>query len=156
MTDLIVQYLHVLAAMVLVGSALFIGLILVSVARKEMEPKARMQLLSKVGHRAKWFGWGAIAVLAGTGLYRIKELIGTPLWDTGYGRILMGKIHWVLLYLVLAILHDFVLGPKMSKMDPADPKSKKIRVPTLILAKFQVLVLLTIVFYAVRLRMFSW
>jgi putative copper export protein len=90
-----------------------------------------------VGIRFRTIGWIALGLLVATGLGN--------LWLHPY-FLRLPRFHWklglVALALVLAVVHDFVLGPRAGKPG-ADPS---VRVRASWVARINVLVVLVIVF----------
>lgn len=110
MTDvgllLAIRWLHLLAAATWVGGMVFLALVLVPLLRRLPEPSVRVGLLSATGRRFRAVGWLAIALLVVTGTATLV-LTSRPI-----GPLLATKLALVALMLVLAALHDFVLGPR--------------------------------------------
>ena len=153
--ETILQFLHVVSACVLVGSTLFIGFVLIPTLRESLPDQERLSVLRRMGFRARLLNWVSIFLLIGIGLYRIHDL-GGFFWDSPYGGILKLKVGLVSFFVILAFLHDFVLGAKATRMTSGTPEFKKLRRLTIILAQLQLVVLLAIIFLSVRLRLYSW
>ena len=124
-----------LAAITWIGGMLFVALVLVPVTRRE-EPALRARLFHAVGLRFRTIGWIAVGLLVVTGLGNLW--LNPYLW-------LAPRLHWklglVALALLLAVLHDFVLGPRAGAPG-ADPT---VRVRASWLARINVLVVSVIV-----------
>lgn len=140
---LLVRWVHVLAAMSWVGGMLFVALVLVPVTRRLEDPALRTRLIQALGRRFRTVGWIALGLLAATGLLNLwfrPELLVTP------------RFHWklglVILALILAAFHDFVLGPRAGRPE-ADPAA---RVRASWVARVNVLVALAIVLLGLALR----
>ncbi|MFQ5848369.1 MAG: DUF4149 domain-containing protein, partial [Candidatus Methylomirabilales bacterium] len=98
--------LHLLGAVVWIGGMLFVVLVLTPILR-ERPPVERTALLSAVGRRFLKVGWAGLAVLL---------LTGPMLWALrGFqiSSVLAAKLALVGAILVLSLLHDFFLGPKL-------------------------------------------
>jgi uncharacterized membrane protein len=134
--SLVTRWLHVLAAIIWIGGMLFIALVLVPVARRLEDPALRTRLIHQVGLRFRTVGWLALGVLGLTGLVN--------LW-LAPGLLHSPRFHWKLglvgLALVLAALHDFVLGPRAGR--PGAAPSTRLRASWI--ARINVLVVLVIV-----------
>lgn len=113
---------HVLAAMIWIGGALFLGIIVVPLARS-WEPQAQgAQFLGHIARRFRVVAWVALITLVVTGPLTLTAK-GIPLsnlfegdfYATGYGRVLRDKLGLVVLALVLSAIHDFVLGPRVAR-----------------------------------------
>lgn len=150
------HWLHLLAAIVWVGGAAFIPLVLVPALRKKTEPKAYLALLSDLGEKFRVVGWVCIILLLATGLYRIGPVLLRPndLLATLYGRLLLGKLVLVVIILVFSIFHDFVWGPAVSRAaQDDDPALAWKRSVVAWLARLQFLLMLGVVSLAAYLRM---
>lgn len=140
---LLVRWLHVLAAMTWVGGMLFVALVLVPVTRRLEDPALRTHLIQALGRRFRTVGWIALGLLAATGLLNLwfrPELLATP------------RFHWklglVILALILAAFHDFVLGPRAGRPD-ADAGA---RLRASWIARLNVLVALAVTLLGLSLR----
>jgi len=100
--------LHLLAAVVWIGGMLFLGLVLTPVLRCR-PPDERASLLSAVGRRFLKVGWAALGAILVTGplLWIKRGFDVTP--------VLVVKLTLVGVILLLSVLHDFVLGPRLIK-----------------------------------------
>lgn len=141
--SLLLRWIHVLAAVTWIGGMLFIALVLVPVTRRLQDPALRARLVHETGMRFRTVGWIALAVLVATGLGNLW-LFPTFLWSPR----LHAKLGLVLVALVLAVIHDFVLGPRAGRPG-ADPA---LRVRASWVARVNVLVVLAIVALGLALR----
>ncbi|MBI3286935.1 MAG: DUF4149 domain-containing protein [Chloroflexi bacterium] len=116
--DLFLRALHILAAAVWVGGIAFLGLVAAPVLRRELPPAQRIVLLSKVGRRFDPIGWGALVVLAITGIAQILRT-GVPLnllFSTSYGALLLTKLGLVALIVLATAVHSYVWGPRLEAL----------------------------------------
>jgi uncharacterized membrane protein len=133
---LLIRWLHVLSAITWVGGMLFIALVLVPTVRALGDPTVRTRVIRESGRRFRTVAWGALAVLALTGLVNLwlqPFLLRSPRFH--------GKLGLVGLALILSAFHDFVLGPRAGAPG-ADPSA---RVRASWIARINVLVVLAIV-----------
>lgn len=154
--ETLLQFLHVLGACILVGSTFFVAFVLIPVLRKEMGDAERLKFLRAMGKRSRILMWSAIIVLFAVGFFRIGNISGGFIWETDYGRLLIRKISLAAVFVLLAFMHDFVLGARVARMNPSEPSYPKLRTATIVLAQVQFLVLLLIIFSSVRLRLYTW
>lgn len=107
--------LHVLAAAVWVGGT--VALVFAGVpAIRLLGPGERGPLLRKLGRRWRPFGYGSLLALGLTGLVLADEhfaLRWQVLTDITFGRILLVKAILVAVLVASAVMHDFVLGPRL-------------------------------------------
>jgi uncharacterized membrane protein len=141
--DLVLRWLHLLAAITWIGGMLFIALVLVPVTRGLADPALRSRLVQAAGRRFRAVGWIALGALVATGLANLwlrPYLVWTPRFQW--------KVGLVVLALALGVLHDFVLGPRAGRPG-ADPA---LRGRASWVARVNLLVVLAIVFLGLALR----
>ncbi len=109
MRDLLTVWIHLIAAIFWIGGMLFFSVILVPCLRKCLAASDRAILIRQVGKRFRVFGWISLAVLFVTGLMRLLQ---NGVLIEAYGNILKVKFGLICLMVVLAVLHDFIFGPK--------------------------------------------
>ncbi|MGH9379305.1 MAG: DUF4149 domain-containing protein [Thermoanaerobaculia bacterium] len=150
--------LHVLAALYWLGGMWFLALVAAPVLRRDLEPEQRALVLQKVGHRFRFHGWLALAVLLVTGVANLQlrgwlrpEVIGeASFWASPLGHALAGKLGLVLVMFCLAGIHDFLLGPLASPGTPAE-RRQQIRRAAVWVARLNAVAGLVLVYFAVRL-----
>jgi copper resistance protein D len=121
-------FFHLLAAIVWLGGMFFFALVGAPVIRSVVEPAARATLFGALGRRFRTVGWGALAVLGGTGVWILylrgilrAEVLLDPAWWAGpLGRALGWKLGAVVVMVTLSGIHDFVLGPRAVRWADAD------------------------------------
>jgi copper resistance protein D len=112
----VLRALHVLSASVWVGGT--VALVFVGVpAIRRLEGEARATAMRALGRRWRPLGWSAMAVAVLSGLW-LTELNGgftREALETDFDRTLILKSALVALLVVGALLHDFVLGPRLQR-----------------------------------------
>jgi copper resistance protein D len=112
----VLRVLHVLSASVWVGGT--VALVFVGVpAIRTLEGEARATAMRTLGRRWRPLGWSAMAVAVLSGLW-LTELNGgftREALETDFDRTLILKSVLVALLVVGALLHDFVLGPRLQR-----------------------------------------
>jgi len=111
-----VQIVHLLAAAVWVGGTVALVFVGVPVVRT-LEGEARMQAMRTLGRRWRPLGWGAMAVLVASGLVLAHEhgALRREALDTDFGTVLLAKSLLVVVLVAGALMHDFVLGPRLQR-----------------------------------------
>ena len=128
---LVFVWVHILAACVWIGGMASIALLLVPLLRRERFRAVAEPLLYASALRFRWIGWGALAVLIGTGLVNVR-MQGVPwtawgdpsFWGTAWGGALAWKLGLVGLTLLVSALHDFWLGPRAIALMQEAPDSR--------------------------------
>jgi putative copper export protein len=112
----VLRILHVLSASIWVGGT--VALVFVGVpAIRKLEGEARATAMRALGRRWRPLGWSAMAVAVLSGLW-LTELNGgftREALETDFDRTLILKSVLVALLVVGALLHDFVLGPRLQR-----------------------------------------
>lgn len=107
--------LHILAAVTWIGGMLFLSLVLAPVVRSRKAAPEFMALFRSAALRFRVVAWTAIGALLLTGpmllLQRGISLSAPSSWP----YIVRLKLALVGVLLVLTVLHDLVLGPRVSR-----------------------------------------
>lgn len=150
---------HLLAALVWLGGMFFFALVGAPVLRDVDPAPLRATLFRRVGERFRTVGWFCIALLLATGVLNLQmrgllawDVLGSgAFWSTAYGHALAWKLTAVAAMLVMSALHDFVLGPAASRMDPGGRPALRIRRRASWLARLNAVAGIIAVVAAVRL-----
>lgn len=153
--------LHVLAALVWLGGMLFLGLVGAPALRAIEPPALRQRLFGEIGRRFRTVGWSAIAVLVATGALNVwfrgwaqgphPALLDAAFWRTGTGHALGAKLACVAIMLTVSAVHDFVEGPRASRLAPGSPAAIAMRRRAALLGRVNAIVGVVLVVAAVRL-----
>ncbi len=103
--------LHVLGATVWVGGSIALTFIAVPAIRL-LTGRPRQEAMRALGRRWRPIGWTALPVLAATGIALAAHAI--PGAGTSAQAVFGVKMAAFLALLVVAYLHDFVLGPRLA------------------------------------------
>ncbi|MEX0771172.1 MAG: DUF4149 domain-containing protein [Balneolaceae bacterium] len=154
-------YIHILSAIFWIGGMLFTAAVLVPVSRDKMFNNRRGEFFRKVGTLYSRISWVLFILIIGSGLtaligrgYSLSDLISSHFWQSGFGGILMGKLHVFSLVLILSGLHDFWLGPKAVRLMDEQPESKttlRFRKASSWVGRINLLLGLWILYYALSL-----
>src|SRR3990167_7142922 len=108
-----IQWLHLTAATVWVGSQLFLILVAGPALRAIEDRTASLRVLRILVSRYNVVGWVSFLVLVLTGLQRTYSMLPTlgPLSRTFYGQVLLIKIGMVSAILMLTLVHSAIIGP---------------------------------------------
>jgi uncharacterized membrane protein len=119
----LIVLIHVLAAILWLGGMFFIGLVMVPVLRDMEPPQKRIEVLSTAAKRFRILSWIAIPVLLITGVLNtmnrgvtLETISNGSLFLSHFGKILTIKVAIVLIMLILGAIHDFLLGPRLTKI----------------------------------------
>ena len=151
--------LHLLSAMLWLGGTFFLAIVGAPVLRRVEPASLRSELFRRLGVRFRAVGWIAIAVLVVTGLVNLglrgildaDRLSSAAFWQGRYGRTLAWKLALVAAMVSLAAVHDFVLGPRASRLGPGSPEGSGARRRAAWLARFNAGLGIVLVAVAARL-----
>ena len=110
------RIVHLLSACVWVGGT--VALVFVGVpAIRKLEGEARATAMRALGRRWRPLGWSAMAVsiLSGLWLTEIHGGFNRAALDTDFDRALILKSALVALLVGGALIHDYVLGPRLQR-----------------------------------------
>lgn len=114
---LVARIVHILAAAVWIGGTVFLAAVAVPYART-LDEARRSEVVTALGRRFRPVAWTALAASAASGLYTMYRF-GLMNWASlraaEYGNGLLIKIGFAAIVIVLAAIHDFVLGPRFER-----------------------------------------
>lgn len=124
-------WLHIIAAAFWVGGMLFMVFVLIPTLRGLDDQRLAGRLMHWLGVRYRWFGWITLSLLVLTGIVNLfmrgigwSELIQGDIWRSAFGHMLAVKLWLVALIFITSALHDFVIGPRATRIArAANPKS---------------------------------
>jgi len=105
---------HILAAMVWVGGMLFLSLVLAPLIRSQTTAPEFMALFRSAALRFRVVAWAAIGILLITGPMLLSERGIALTAPSSWPDLVRLKLALVGVLLVLTVLHDLVLGPRVS------------------------------------------
>ena len=105
---------HILAAMVWVGGMLFLSLVLAPLVRSRKAVPEFMALFRSAALRFRVVAWAAIGVLLITGPMLLSQRGIALTAPSSWPHIVRLKLALVGVLLVLTVLHDLVLGSRIS------------------------------------------
>lgn len=151
--------LHLLAAFLWLGGMFFLAAVGAPVLREVDPPALRARLFERIGVRFRTVGWIAIAVLIATGLGNLglrglldwNTLGSGEFWGGRYGRVLAWKLGLAAAMVGISAVHDFVEGPRASRLPPGSPEAIRARRRSAWLARLNAALGIALVFVAVRL-----
>ncbi len=116
--------LHILAAVSWVGGMIFLSLVLAPLVRSRKAVPEFMALFRSAALRFRPIVWVAMAILLLTGPILLSLRGVAVVSPSAWPGIVMAKLALVALLLFLTLLHDLVLGPRVSRVS-AIPESQR-------------------------------
>lgn len=160
-SDILMQWLHIVAAVAWIGGMIINGLILAP-SLKVIDPADRGKLMGAVVKRFTPIAWFSIIILIVTGIPRalINVSSWSVLFNTTYGQVLAIKLLLVAIMIIIGVIIAFVLGPRTA---PAPGGTSKSPSPETVRAQRQLEILgglnlllgLTVILLAAILRLIS-
>jgi copper resistance protein D len=150
---------HVLASFLWLGGMFFLAVVGAPILRHVQPADLRQRLFQQLGYRFRTAGWIAIGVLLTTGvlnlhfvgLLRWERLADPVLWQSPYGHALAWKLAAVTVMVTVSAFHDFVHGPRASRLAAGTPEALRSRRRAAWMARVNAVVGLVLVIAAVRL-----
>lgn len=122
--DTIFVALHVLAAVTWIGGMIFLSLVLAPLVRSRKAAPEFMALFRSAALRFRPLVWIAMVILVSTGPMLLSRR-GIHVTDpASWPGIVTVKLALVSLLLFLTLLHDLLLGPRVSRVS-AIPESQR-------------------------------
>ena len=123
MPDYLITWLHLAAAITLIGGLLFSQLVLTPVARKAPSDLKAGEVLRLSGRRFRTIAWVSLIILILTGAYQMLNESGAARIETTWGVVLMLKLLLFVIAFGLLLIHDFIIDPYALPSKDASPAS---------------------------------
>ena len=156
-------FVHILSAVIWLGGMLFLLMVLVPLYRRERKAGGDMgELLRQITRKSLPVAWSAMALLAVTGVFLAWDHWGIRpgnffTADSHFVRVLQVKTGLFLVVIVLSLVHDFWIGPRVlaamkeARTDNSGPPGRGSRVLLLAFARVNLVLVLLILMLAVLL-----
>ncbi len=121
---------HILAATIWIGGMLFLVLVVVPWLRSGRSVDAGV-FLRDTGQRFRTVGWACFGVVLVTGSFNLwvrgvrwSSFADVQWLASPFGRTVLFKIAVFAVVLVVSAVHDWVLGPRATRVLEEDPRSR--------------------------------
>ena len=117
-------FIHLASAIIWIGGALFLALVLIPVLRRyaptpgqpPADPTLPPDMLGAIARRFRWISWVCIVLVVATGLYILPTRYGigfAEFFSVGghFVGTLQVKVALVAIVIWLSVIHDFIIGP---------------------------------------------
>lgn len=108
--------LHILAAVSWIGGMIFLSLVLAPLVRGRKTVPEFMALFRSAALRFRPVVWGAMVILLTTGPMLLSQRGITVMNPASWPGIVTVKVTLVGLLFLLTLLHDLILGPRVSQV----------------------------------------
>lgn len=153
--------LHILAAVVWIGGAIFLASVLVPVLRDPALRPHAVGLIRRAGVRFRNIGWACFLILIVTGAINLgrwgvdwERFTSGALWSSTWGGILAVKLVLVAVVILMSGVHDFFVGPRASaalRESPGSLRARRLRRLAAWMGRLDVLLGVVIVALAIML-----
>ncbi len=126
MVDAIPNWLHIVAAAVWVGPQFFTFLVSVPALHTVEDARQRLRATRVFTTRFNYLAWGAMIVLALTGIsniFDVREDCGCDLMNLRWGPVFIAKMVMVAATIALTAVHSFWTGPRILDLQEKALKS---------------------------------
>jgi uncharacterized membrane protein len=113
---ILLVWIHLVAAVVWIGGMAFLSLVLMPPLTREPLAAHRAVLIQIVSRRFRVLVWVSIAVLLVSGMMLLSGRVPSLLVPEGWPLLAQVKVGLVLVLILLTALHDFWLGPLVSRL----------------------------------------
>lgn len=126
----VLRIVHLMSAAVWVGGTIVLVFVGVPAIRK-LEGEARATAMKALGRRWRPLGWSAmgISILSGLWLTELHGGFNRAALSSDFDRTLIVKSVLVVLLVIGALIHDYVLGPRLQRemraQEPEAPVTRR-------------------------------
>lgn len=148
MPDYLITWIHLAAAITLIGGLLFSQLVLTPVARKAPSDLKAGEVLRLSGRRFRTVTWVSLIILILTGAYQMLNESGSARIETTWGVVLMLKLFLFAIAFGLLLIHDFIIDPYAPSSQDTAPSSPPVPARAETLQKAVIVLTLTVLLVA--------
>ncbi|WP_411276751.1 CopD family protein [Gaiella sp.] len=126
----VLRIVHVMSAMVWVGGTIVLVFVGVPAIRK-LEGEARATAMKALGRRWRPLGWSAmgVAILSGLWLTELHGGFNSAALSTDFDKTVIVKSVLVVFLVIGALIHDYILGPRLQRemraQEPQAPTTRR-------------------------------
>ncbi len=117
MPDYLITWLHLVAAVALIGGLIFSRFVLTPLFKHAPSDQAVQRVRRLSGRRFRTIVWISLIVLILTGAYQILQESGSARIETAWGVVLMLKLFLFAVAFGLILIHDFIMDPHGAASD---------------------------------------
>ena len=123
MPDYLITWIHLAAAITLIGGLMFSQFVLTPVARKAQADSKAWETVRLAGRRFRTIAWVSLIILILTGAYQMLNESGSARIETTWGVVLMLKLLLFVIAFGFLLIHDFIIDPYALPSKDASPAS---------------------------------
>ena len=119
--DLLLVWVHVIAASFWVGGMLFLSLVAVPLLKQGGDPGATQRVFVSLARRFRTLAWSALAMLVLSGSFLLARLVDFSSSPLTWPPVILVKLCLVVGLVLLALIHDRLIGPKIPILKSKNP-----------------------------------
>ena len=123
MPDYLITWIHLAAAIALIGGLIFSQFVLAPAARDTASDSKAREIVRLAGRRFRTIAWVSLITLILTGAYQMLNESGAARIETTWGVVLMLKLFLFVIAFGLLLIHDFIIDPYAPSSKDASPAS---------------------------------
>ncbi len=121
MPDYLITWLHLIAAIALIGGLIVFQFVLIPVFKQAPPDPAMHRVQHRLGRRFRTIVWVSLITLILTGAYQILLESGSARIETAWGVVLMLKLFLFAIAFGLLLIHDFIIDPHGPSSETSPP-----------------------------------
>ena len=129
MPDYLITWLHLAAAIALIGGLMFSQFVLTPVARNTPPDSKSREVVRLSGRRFRTIAWVSLILLILTGAYQMLNESGAARIETTWGVVLMLKLFLFIIAFGLLLIHDFIIDPYAPSSQDTPPSASSPTIP---------------------------
>jgi putative copper export protein len=111
--NIILVWVHLVAATFWVGGMLFFSLVAVPLLKQDSDPPSAQRRFVNLARRFRSLVWGALFLLVMTGSVLLGNVIDVSVPFSSWPLVVITKLTLVVLLVVVSLTHDRIIGPKV-------------------------------------------
>lgn len=123
MPDYLITWIHLAAAIALIGGLIYSQFALAPAARDTATDSRSREVVRLAGRRFRTVAWVSLILLILTGAYQMLNESGSARIETAWGVVLMLKLFLFAIAFGLLLIHDFIIDPYAPASQDTSPSS---------------------------------
>ncbi len=123
MPDYLITWIHLAAAIALIGGLIYSQFVLAPSVRNAASDSKAREVVRSAGRRFRTIAWVSLIILILTGAYQMLNESGSARIETTWGVVLMLKLFLFVIAFGLLLIHDFIIDPYTPSSKHASPAS---------------------------------
>ena len=123
MPDYLITWIHLAAAIALIGGLIFSQFVLAPAAKDTASDSRSREVVRLAGRRFRTIAWVSLIILILTGAYQMLNESGAARIESTWGVVLMLKLFLFVIAFGLLLIHDFIIDPYAPSSQDTSPAS---------------------------------